>query len=95
MLKRYIAILVVGCLLALGPIWALLATIMGVLRSFEDVYDQGTSAQAALAHNVYVALWSAAAGALIYPLGLLLIALAFVMTSRAQGKEMSEEAPPP
>lgn len=83
-----IALIVLGSLLVLGPLWGLLGTIVGMIRSFETVAQQAGAAKAEqLASGISLSLWSTAAGLAIEPIGLAVLIAGIVWLVRMNRNE--------
>lgn len=71
--KAPLSLIVIGSLLALGPLWGLLGTAIGMIRAFRTLNAAGTADPEQLAAGVRVALGSTAAGIIASPIGLALL----------------------
>lgn len=69
---KLIAWLVAGIIFALGPIWGMVATVVGMLLAFRNLGQSQPQAQA-LAGNISLALYTAMAGWIASPIGLAII----------------------
>jgi biopolymer transport protein ExbB/TolQ len=89
--KRSLVIsgLVIGSILALGPVWGLLGTVFGMSRAFRQLAGSGISDPRVLSASVGEALNLTMAGLLACPIGLALIVVCAIALSRLQ------KAPPP
>ena len=71
--KAPLSLIVIGSLLALGPLWGLLGTAIGMIRAFRTLNAAGTADPEQLAAGVRVALGSTVAGFIASPIGLALL----------------------
>ena len=71
--KAPLSLIVVGSLLALGPLWGLAGTAIGMVRAFKTLSADGSVNPEPLAADISVALWSTAAGIIASPVGLALL----------------------
>lgn len=76
-LNRWKAVLWVGGALAAGPVWGLLATLVGMLRAFGPMDGDITQAASSITGGVATALIGTQIGLAICPIGVLLLVLAF------------------
>jgi len=67
----------VGILLALGPVWGVLGTALGMMRAFSHLAETSPDA-GALADDISLALYTTAAGWIICPLGIAIIVIAAI-----------------
>lgn len=63
-------LLIVGIFLCLGPLWGLLVTTIGMLRTFNEVAGSKSVPPEAVAANIHFAVWATAAGLLALPFGI-------------------------
>lgn len=82
--KAPIALIVLGSLLALGPLWGTVITVIGMFRAFVSLDASGPASQEALATHVSVALWATMAGMVASPIGLALLAGGIVWLVRSR-----------
>lgn len=61
--------LVLGILLAVGPLWGMLGTVVGMLMAFGEL-SQGAPEPSTLAGDISIALYTTAAGWIACPIGL-------------------------
>ncbi|WFB34339.1 MotA/TolQ/ExbB proton channel family protein [Kiritimatiellota bacterium B12222] len=73
--------LILGCLLATGPIWGLVGTIIGMIRTFASVAQTGSAE--ATASGINTALYTTAAGVVLCPFGIALIIVSSIKRSNA------------
>ena len=87
-----IALLVVGVLLAFGPVWGLLGTVVGMIGAFGEL-SRGEEAEAGeLASDMSVALYTTAVGSIMAPVGAVLIVLAVVWLKKVDQRRREFEA---
>ena len=83
--------IVLGSLLALGPLWGLLGTAYGMMSSFSRLGGSGISDPHALAQGVGLSLWSTATGIMVCPFGAAILAVSIVYYAKA----CRQSTPPP
>ena len=72
--KAPLALIVLGSVLAFGPLWGALATVIGMSRAFANLGASGPARPEPLAADVGMALWATMAGMVASPIGLVLLA---------------------
>jgi biopolymer transport protein ExbB len=77
-----IALLVVGVLLAAGPLWGLLGTMVGMIGAFGELSRSGGPDPQGLASHITVSLWTTMAGILVMPVGVALTVVACIWLQR-------------
>ena len=87
-MKKWITVLVVGIILALGPLWGLAGTVFGMIMAFDTMRLSGGSDPGALAADVSHALHTTAAGYVASPIGVALVIVASIKV--AKGKQQAE-----
>ena len=90
--KAPISLIVVGSLLAFGPLWGLVGTAIGMIRAFKTLSADGSANPEPLAADVSVALWSTAAGFIASPIGLALLIGGILWLVRINRPESIEPA---
>jgi len=85
-----IAGIVVGTLLALGPFWGMLGTMLGMMRAFTILGNDGISDPRALSGAIGHVLVSTAAGMVACPIGIVLLAVCIVLLVQSK-----KQLPPP
>ncbi|MEP6671579.1 MAG: MotA/TolQ/ExbB proton channel family protein [Chthoniobacter sp.] len=83
--------ILVGALLALGPLWGMLGTVLGMTRAFTVLNGNGISDPNALSGAIGTTLFATACGLLACPVGIALLILCIVML----GKNKGQQPPPP
>lgn len=87
--------LVVGGLLALGPAWGLLGTVVSMILAFQRV-GGGTPGEAeALAGDISLALWTTAVGWAVCPIGTAIVivtAIRLVRSTKRSGGGATDRA---
>ena len=92
--KAPVALIVLGSLLALGPLWGLAGTVLGMGRAFANLGASGPASPEPLAADIGLALWATMAGIIASPIGLALMAGGIVWLVRATPRpEETESAP--
>ena len=89
MMKRktkQIICLVVGIVLALGPIWGIIGTVVGMVLAFDTLAQQQPQAEA-LASNISLALCTTAAGWIACPIGIVVVIVSAIKLGKTK-KEM-------
>ena len=86
MMKRktkLITWLVVGIVLALGPIWGMIGTVVGMVLAFATLAQPQPQAEA-LVSNISLALYTAAAGWIACPIGIVVIIISALKLGKAK-----------
>jgi biopolymer transport protein ExbB/TolQ len=83
---KLIVWLVVGIILALGPIWGMIGTVVGMLLAFGNLGQPQPQAEA-LASNISLALYATAAGWIACPIGIVTIIVSAIKLGKT-GKEI-------
>lgn len=86
--KFLVAGIVVGAILALGPLWGAIATAVGMMGAFKTLAGEGISDPKALSDQIGIQLMSASLGLLACPIGILLLVLCIV------GLALDKKPPP-
>ena len=91
-----ISLIVVGSLLALGPLWGLLGTVIGMIRAFDTIAKADAGTPERLASTISTSLWSTLAGLLVSPIGVALLAVGIVwlVRLRSQGEASNQQVQP-
>ena len=71
--KGPITLLVTGALLALGPLWGLFGTVLGMARAFRSIGEAGPASPDELAADIEGSMGSTAAGFLLAPIGVAML----------------------
>jgi biopolymer transport protein ExbB len=86
-MKKAIALLIAGIILALGPIWGILGTIIGMIGAFGNLAEKTGEAKAeALASNISFSLYTTVAGFIMCPVGILLLVLSIIWIVKIKKK---------
>ena len=85
--KGPISLIVMGSLLALGPMWGVLGTVIGMIRAFDTIQQTGAGTPERLASDIGVSLYSTAAGMIMFPVGLALLVVGIVWLVRINRHE--------
>ena len=94
-MKRIVAMLVAGGILALGPVWGLLGSSIGMVLAFDNLSSAGPQKDAALANNISLALLSTIGGMVACPVGVVLLVIGLVMlVKRSKAEEARRTGPP-
>ena len=72
-----------GIILALGPVWGMLGTVVGMVLSFGHFGQAGLQAEV-VANDISLALYSTAAGFLVCPFGIAIIIVSAIKLSKAK-----------
>lgn len=91
--KAPVSLIVIGSLLALGPLWGMLGTAIGMIRAFGALNADGSAPPEHLAADVGVALWSTAAGIIASPIGLALLISGILWLVRVNRHNCAEWVP--
>jgi biopolymer transport protein ExbB len=68
-MKKWITMLVFGIILALGPIWGLLGTVLGMINAFGRLAESEAEVTA-LSNDISLALYTTVAGYIALPIGI-------------------------
>jgi biopolymer transport protein ExbB/TolQ len=79
---RLIAWLVAGVVLAMGPLWGLIGTVVAMLLAFGRIYEGDEPQAEALAGDVSLAIYTSAVGWIVCPVGLVIVIVAALRLSR-------------
>ena len=79
--SKLITWLVAGIVLALGPIWGMIGTVIGMLLAFSNLGQPELQAEA-LASNISFALYTTAAGWIACPIGIVIIIVSAIKLGR-------------
>lgn len=79
---KFKALLGIGILLALGPFWGLLGTMVGMVRAFGRMGESGMGKPELLAEDIGIALNTTAIGLIICPFGIACIVIACIFLNR-------------
>lgn len=79
---KLIVWLVAGIILALGPIWGMIGTVLGMILAFGNLGQPQPQAEA-LAGNISLALYATAAGWIACPIGIVIIIVSAIKLGRA------------
>lgn len=80
----------VGILLALGPLWGIIGTVLGMILSFGALSQSPGSAET-LSSNISFAMLTTVAGLILCPVGVVLIVISLIKL----GQEPKGERPSP
>ncbi|MBI2438021.1 MAG: MotA/TolQ/ExbB proton channel family protein [Lentisphaerae bacterium] len=75
--------LVVGIILALGPIWGMIGTVLGMLFALGHLSQPQPQAEV-LASNISLALYATAAGWIASPIGIVTIIISAIKLGRSK-----------
>jgi biopolymer transport protein ExbB/TolQ len=75
--KKLIVGLIVGIVLALGPIWGMIGTVVGMVFAFGTLAQQQPQVEV-LAGNMSLALFATVAGCIACPIGIVIIIVAAI-----------------
>ena len=84
--------MIVGIILALGPLWGLAGTVFGMIMAFDTMRLSGGSDPGALAADVSHALYTTAAGYVAFPIGIALVTVATIKVVKARQRAETVEA---
>jgi biopolymer transport protein ExbB len=83
------SLLTIGIILALGPLWGLLGTIVGVVMAFVHIGESaGMGKPELLADDVGVALYTTAIGLIICPIGIACIIVSCIKLNRIKKEKL-------
>ena len=74
--------IVIGTILALGPLWGMLGTMFGMMHAFTVLGGNGVSDPRALSDSIGVTLFATVAGVIACPIGLALLVTCIVRLVR-------------
>ncbi len=87
--KPYVVMLVIGILLALGPVWGLVGTVLAITRAFSNLAELGSASNDVLVEDISLALYTTAAGYIMFPIGIVLIVIAAIKLSKLKKQEQA------
>ncbi len=87
--KPYVVMLVIGILLALGPVWGLVGTVLAITRAFSNLAELGSASNDVLVEDISLALYTTAAGYIMFPIGIVLIVIAAIKLSKLKKQEQT------
>jgi biopolymer transport protein ExbB/TolQ len=79
-----ISLIVIGSLLALGPVWGVLGTVIGMIHAFRTLAQSSVATPGQLASDLSVSLWATAAGFIILPIGLAFLISGIIWLTRTR-----------
>jgi len=85
--------IVVGALLALGPLWGMLGTVLGMTRAFNVLDGRGISDPNALSGAIGATLFATAFGLIACPVGIGLLVVCIVMLKKGKGPQSPPSIP--
>jgi biopolymer transport protein ExbB len=83
--NKLIAWLVGGILLALGPIWGMIGTVVGMVLAFGHLAESEPQTEV-LANDISLALYTTAAGLVICPIGIVIIIITTIKLNKTKNK---------
>jgi biopolymer transport protein ExbB/TolQ len=87
--KLLITGIVIGVILMLGPLWGLLATVIGMMGAFKILGSDGVNDPNALSHHIGMQLMGTTLGLVACPIGIVLFAACIA------GLVLDKRPPPP
>lgn len=90
--KLLISGIVIGVLLTLGPVWGMLATVIGMMGAFKTLSGDGISDPNVLSHHIGTTLMGTTLGLVACPIGIALLAGCIV--GLVTGKKQPPPVPP-
>jgi hypothetical protein len=92
-MKKAIALLVLGIILALGPIWGALCSTIATMSAFTARSEiAGKARDAALASHVSFATYTVAVGIIMFPIGFVLMVTAIIWISLVSKDGFAKDA---
>jgi len=86
----FIAGMVAGGLLTLGPVWGLLGTVFGMMHAFSTLNNNGIADPTTLSNHIGTTLMSTTMGILMFPVGVTMLVISVLLYLKAQ-----KPTPPP
>ena len=86
---KLITWLIGGIILALGPIWGLIGTIVGMVLACGNLAQAEPEVEV-LAGNISLALYTTAAGMIACPVGIVIVVIAAIKLSKKQPEGNSQ-----
>ena len=80
--------LVIGIVFALGPLWGVIGTVLGMTQAFGHLAESEPQAEA-LASDISLALYTTAGGHIMCPIGIILIVIAAIKMSKLKKQEQA------
>jgi biopolymer transport protein ExbB/TolQ len=87
--KLTIAGIVIGAILALGPLWGMIATVFGMQRAFASLAGSGVADPRALSSSIGTVLLFQSLSFIVCPVGIALCIFSIIML-----QAMSRQPPP-
>ena len=87
--------IVVGVILALGPVWGMLGTMFGMMHAFQVLGGNGVGDPKALSGAIGDTLLATTAGFVACPIGILLLVVCIVLLVTASNAAAPPPLPPP
>ena len=78
--------LVVGIILALGPVWGMVGTIAGMVMAFSHVQQGGMAEPELLANDMGLAMLTTLAGWIVCPIGVVIIIISAIRLGKLRGQ---------
>ncbi|AHF94283.1 hypothetical protein OPIT5_10430 [Opitutaceae bacterium TAV5] len=75
--------IIAGALLTLAPAFGMLGTVLGMIRTFDELGAPGATDPAALANGISMSLYPAAVGLALFPVGVVVLVISLVCYFRA------------
>ena len=88
----YVLLLIIGAILALGPLWGIVGTVLGMTHTFESLAGDGPTETKTedMADGIRLSLYTTAAGWIACPIGLTLVIVSAVGMSTSKKDHESE-----
>jgi len=83
--NKLISWLVGGILLALGPMWGMIGTVVGMVLAFGHLAESEPQTEV-LANDISLALYTTAAGLVICPIGIVIIVITTIKLNKTKKK---------
>ncbi len=78
--------LIVGIVLALGPVWGTVGTVIGMLTAFGHLQPEAPATAETLANSISMALYTTIAGWVACPIGIATIIVSAIKLGKHQGQ---------
>lgn len=90
-MKKAIALLIIGVILASGPMWGLLGSSGGMINSFNAMAGESSAKAEQLAESISLSLWSTVIGIVLAPVGAVIMIIAIFWMVRLRRRQAGEE----
>lgn len=90
-MKKAIVLLIIGIILALGPMWGLLGSTGGMINSFNAMAGDSPAKAEQLAESISLSLWSTGIGVVLAPIGAVIMIIAILWMVKLRRIQSDED----